>query len=149
MNADQSSERREWGAQLVRTTDYARRLIRLAQVGLGALAIPVSVMVGMVVAGTDQPNLVASPSASAAAQPVTAESISLVGLPARDGEDAGAAAEERTARGLAAGLGTVSICWLILGTGGRIWRRRLDERDLRAWADGWARVEPLWSGRPF
>jgi hypothetical protein len=37
---------------------------------------------------------------------------------------------------------------VLLVTTGAIWRRRLVERDLQGWSDGWARVEPLWSDRP-
>jgi hypothetical protein len=50
--------------------------------------------------------------------------------------------------GLLAGLGTLGSCWALLLVAGAIWRRRLVERDLQGWSDGWARVEPLWRDRP-
>ncbi|MCO1656914.1 Rv1733c family protein [Pseudonocardia humida] len=52
-----------------------------------------------------------------------------------------------TATGLAAGLGTLAICWSVLALAGAIWRARLAARDNRALTREWARVEPVWSRR--
>lgn len=108
MNADTPSEQLRRESPLLRTTDYARVLLWRAQLALAALAVPVSLTVGVVVVGAD-----------------------------RD-----------AARGAVAGMATLIVCWVLLLTAGAIWRRRLARRDERNWADGWARVEPLWSERP-
>ena len=133
MNADTPHDRRHREAPLLRTTDYARRLLRRAQFALAVLAVPVSMTVGIVVAGTE-PRVVGS-SVSGPAGPPGVEQMSLVGSPAM--------------LGLTAGLATLTICWLILGAAALGWRHRLHERDLRDWAEGWARVEPVWSDRPL
>jgi hypothetical protein len=56
-------------------------------------------------------------------------------------------AEERRNDGLRAAVITLVICWGQLVGAGAVWRHRLAARDLSDWADGWARVEPDWSGR--
>jgi hypothetical protein len=128
MNADTPHDRRHREAPLLRTTDYARRLLRRAQFALAVLAVPVSMTVGIVVAGSEPGPVSAGP-----AGPPGLEQMSLVGSPAM--------------LGLTAGLVTLTICWLILGAAALGWRHRLHERDLRDWAEGWAQAEPVWSDR--
>ncbi|WP_051944472.1 Rv1733c family protein [Streptacidiphilus rugosus] len=45
------------------------------------------------------------------------------------------------------GGGTLTVLGGLAVVGGRLLRLRLDRRDLRTWAEQWARVEPEWSGR--
>ena len=152
MNADTPRDRRAQGAQLLRTTDYARWLIRRAQLALAVLAVPVSLTVGIVVAGTGpQSTIIVSATGPTAAGPgIAVEEMSLADSPPAGPTGATrTATDERAVQGLAACLITLAICWLILGAAGLMWRRRLTERDQRDWADGWARVEPLWSDRPL
>ena len=155
MNADTPCNRHRRRGPLPRSTDYARLLLRRAQLALAALAVPVAVAVGIAATGTrtgrggrhhgrcaddlrrrvrDRLATVA-PGALARAEEI-ADELS----PAGSDVDAG--------DGLLAGLGTLASCWVLLVATGAIWRRRLVERDLQGWSDGWARVEPLWSDRP-
>lgn len=75
----------------------------------------------------------------------------MTGFPAAGPRPAGTTSIERmTGRpldGVLAALLTLLVCWGLLAGAGAVWRRRLAARDLRDWADGWARVEPRWSGR--
>jgi hypothetical protein len=57
--------------------------------------------------------------------------------------DRAQAATDATVAGAGAATGTVLLfaaAWLVL-------RRALDRRRMAAWRDGWAEVEPRWSGR--
>jgi hypothetical protein len=57
--------------------------------------------------------------------------------------DRARAATDATVAGAGAATGTallLAAAWLVL-------RRTLDRRRLAAWRDGWAEVEPRWSGR--
>jgi hypothetical protein len=114
------------------------------------LAVPISVTVGIVVAGSEPPPQVVT----SVPGPVTAEpsagtaQMSLDAPPPTAAKpEPGFADDERAVLGTAAGLVTLSICWLILGIASMFWRYRLDQHDMRGWADGWARVEPVWSDR--
>jgi len=159
MDADTPRNRCEWGERLLRTTDYARLLLRRAQLALALLAVPVAMTVGVVVTGMAQPGPAATVSATAVdALHTTYDALSRIelrpgslGAPARADEIARdlttSAVDQPTVNGLLAGLSTLGCCWTLLGATGAIWRRRLDDRDLRDWAAGWARVEPRWSGR--
>ena len=140
-------EDRGRGPRPPRRTDYARLLLRRAQLALCVLAMPVAVNVGVVVAGTAPDPVLGSASTIEAGVPAgaiseLARAEELVDDPRPKAVPAG------TVNGIMAGLSTLSCCWILLATAGTIWRRRLAERDLRDWADGWASVEPLWSGRP-
>lgn len=55
--------------------------------------------------------------------------------------------EDPAVTGLVAGVVTALICWALLAGLGCFWRARLAAQDLLDWTIGWARVEPLWSGR--
>ena len=164
MDADTPRNRRGRPLPLPRATDYARLLLGKAQLALAVLAVPVSMTVGIVVAGSDH----AAPGTPAASPAVAmlrtaSDLVSRVELlPATPGTVAGLARADEIARepapgppdvqpvnGLLAGLCTLGSCWVALAVAGTMWRRRLDERDLRDWSDGWARVEPLWSDRPL
>jgi hypothetical protein len=145
MNADTPSYRHHRRPPLPRSTDYARLLLHRAQLALAALAVPVAVAVGIAADATaphpgaaelrsEIDSLIAGPAALARAEEMPRE------RPA-------AGSELGTADGLPAGLGTLAGCWALLVATGAIWRRRLVERDLRGWSDGWARVEPRWSDR--
>jgi hypothetical protein len=140
---------------LPRSTDYARMLLHRAQLALAALAVPVAVAVGIAAIGTEADAGVAT---GAGAQMVSdlesgIDSLSTApGALARAEEIADelspAGSDVVAEDGLLAGVGTLGSCWALLLVAGAIWRRRLVERDLQGWSDGWARVEPLWSDRP-
>jgi hypothetical protein len=130
-------------------------LLHRAQLALAALAVPVAVAVGIAAIGADADARVAN---SAGGQLVSdlesgiGSSRTTPGAPARSEEIADelfpAGADAVAEDGLLAGLGTLGSCWVLLLAAGAVWRRRLVERDLQGWSDGWARVEPLWSDRP-
>lgn len=152
MNADIPCNRHRRRGPLPRSTDYARLLLHRAQLALAALAVPVAVAVGI---GAGAPD----PGVTAAGARVASDLGSRIGSPtvapgalARAEEiaeePAPAGPDDVAEDGLLAGLGTLACCWVLLVATGAIWRRRLVERDLQGWSDGWARVEPLWSERP-
>lgn len=158
MNSDTPGDRRGQESPSLRTTDFARVLLRRAELALAALAVPVALAVGVVVAGTERPMSAPVVSEQVALR-ATSEVVGRVeptpATPNRDSASGSAqhladeiAVVHRPLEGTLAGLAALSTCWLLLGTAGTIWRRRLDARDLRDWDDNWARVEPLWSDRP-
>jgi hypothetical protein len=151
MNADAPRNHSGQGSQLVRTTDYARMVLRRAQLALAVLAVSVSVTVGLVVAGTVPPGPAASGSALRAgashAELLPAAPGTVAALARAEAITDDVALEQRTGHGVLAGMITLAGCWILLAAAGTVWRRRLAEQDLRNWADGWARVEPLWSDR--
>jgi hypothetical protein len=49
--------------------------------------------------------------------------------------------------GLLVGFGILLTCWALLAAACAAWRSRLAAMDRRDWTNGWARVEPVWSGR--
>jgi hypothetical protein len=140
--------------QLMRTTDYARQLVRRAQLALAALAVPVSIAVGAAVAGTVPPDPAVPAPALRTASDLLSRIALLPAVPGTVGALARAEAaardlapDRRTVNGMLAGLSTLTCCWTVLAAAGAIWRRRLHERDMGEWAEGWALVEPHWSGR--
>jgi hypothetical protein len=154
VNADTPCNRHRRRGPLPRSTDYARLLLHRAQLALAALAVPVAVAVGIAAIG---PEPDAGATAGAGAQQVSdlesgIESPTAPGALARAEEIADeldpAGSDAVAGDGLLAGLGTLAGCWVLLVAAGAVWRRRLVERDLQGWSDGWARVEPLWSDRP-
>lgn len=141
-----------------RTTDYARTLLGRAQLGLAALAVPVALTVGLLAAGSGP----ATPIAAAANPAVGSEQTTLANpaagpirpTPAMTGPATAPAdrivhliVPSRALDGTVAGATTLAICWTLLGVIGALWRRRLDRRDRRAWAESWTQVEPTWSAR--
>jgi hypothetical protein len=157
MNADTPGNRCG-GHPLLRSTDHARFLLRKAGIALAALAIPVAVVVGVVAAGPPAPahSEAAAATASDTLRPLSAAPRSdapgsAVSI-ARAEEIAEPGPDHRTApdstnMGRQAALTVLFMCWALLLLIGAIWRRRLAARDLRDWAEGWAEVEPRWSGR--
>lgn len=155
MNADTPCNRHRRRGPLPRSTDYARLLLRRAQLALAALAVPVAVAVGIAATGTQPDAGVATTAGTQMISGVASGIDSLTVAPgalARAEEIADelspAGSDVDAGDGLLAGLGTLASCWVLLVATGAIWRRRLVERDLQGWSDGWARVEPLWSDRP-
>jgi hypothetical protein len=49
--------------------------------------------------------------------------------------------------GLVTGLSTLLACWAVVALAVSLCRSRLDAIDAEDWENGWARVEPEWSGR--
>ncbi len=155
MNADTPCNRHRRRGPLPRSTDYARLLLHRAQLALAALAVPVAVAVGIAATGSEPDAGVATAAGAQLISDVESGIDSLTVAPgalARAEEIADelspAGSDVVAGDGLLAGLGTLASCWVLLVAAGAIWRRRLVERDLQGWSDGWARVEPLWSDRP-
>lgn len=156
MNADTPCNRHRRRGPLPRSTDYARLLLHRAQLALAALAVPVAVAVGIAATGSEPDAGVAAAAGAQMISDVESGFDSLTVAPGALARAEEIADELSPARsddvvagdGLLAGLGTLASCWVLLVTTGAIWRRRLVERDLQGWSDGWARVEPLWSDRP-
>jgi hypothetical protein len=153
MDADTPCNHHRRRGPLPRATDYARLLLHRAQLALAALAVPVAVAVGVAAIGTEAGAGVVTGAQLASDLESGIHSLSTApGGPARAEEIADelspAGSDAVAGNGLLAGLGTLACCWLLLLAAGAIWRRRLVERDLQGWSDGWARVEPVWSDRP-
>jgi hypothetical protein len=141
-------------SSLMRTSDHVRVLLRKAQLALAALAVPVSMAVGTIIA--DPASTHVTPTVTQAGPDLVANSDHPPAQPgpvialARADEIAGRVAEAATDRrrvGVLAGLTTLAICWSVLFATGAIWRRTLADRDLRDWGSDWERVEPRWSDR--
>lgn len=157
MNADTPRNCHRRRGPLPRSTDYARLLLHRAQLALAALAVPVAVAVGIAATGADrwEPDSVVTTAerqlvSDLGIDPLTAAPGTVGALARAEAiahELPSAGSDVGTGNGLLAGLGTLGSCWALLVAAGAIWRRRLVERDLRGWSDGWARVEPLWSDR--
>jgi hypothetical protein len=148
----------------MRSTDHARLLLRRAQYALAGLAVPVSMMVGMIAADPTTADIapavsqvvlesgspwtsdrmVEQPAVSTLARAETAAD-SVAASAATD--SAASDSSHRRDAALFVSLLTLSLCWAMLLVGGAIWRYRLAVRDYHDWADGWARVEPRWSNR--
>jgi hypothetical protein len=62
--------------------------------------------------------------------------------------DADAGTEDPRTTGILAGIGVLLCCWAVLAAVSAGWRSRLAALDSSRWAADWARVEPVWSGRP-
>jgi hypothetical protein len=130
-------------------------LLHRAQLALAALAVPVAVAVGVAAIGAEADARVATGAGGQLVSDLESgidSSSTTPGALARAEEIADelspAGADAVAEDGLLAGLGSLGSCWVLLLAAGAIWRRRLVERDLQGWSDGWARVEPLWSDRP-
>lgn len=95
--------------------------------------------VGVVLAAVAVGHLVQSQVVARAAAPVTSELQEVVG-PSVTG--AGAVGD-----GSLAALGVLLVGWTLVACAGTVGRRRVEEWESARWAAGWARVEPVWSGR--
>lgn len=147
---------------LARGTDHARILLNRARLALAALAVVLAIPVGLVVGLTYQEPAApvpavrlaqpapmvattpAGPSVGAAPAPGLAAAAPVVSGPFGPVPTAGV---RPVAAGLAAGVLTVAICWMLLLVANGVWRSRLAAADSRAWTTEWTRIEPLWSRR--
>lgn len=100
--------------------------------------------VGVVLAAVVVGHLVQSRVDARAAAPGTAE---LAISPRQEVVDPSVTGAGATGDGSLAALGTLLVGWTLVACTGTVGRRRLDEWESARWAAGWARVEPVWSGR--
>lgn len=50
--------------------------------------------------------------------------------------------------GLFVAVAVLVVCWVLLGIGVVCGNRHLGATERRRWSAEWARVEPIWTGRP-
>lgn len=134
-------------ARLRRPTAAARRALCWAQIVLCML-----VVLAAWAAGATVQERVDARAAPASDDPVVlVEAV----IPSRIGDPAAARSEvvgaerqdDSETDGALAAIGTLIVGATLTASAGTVGRRWLDDHEAARWDAGWARVEPVWSGR--